>query len=353
MKRIVALDMLKGLAVILMVEQHLGIWLWTDSQNAINFPKYYPLIGFNAMGGFAAPAFITIAGAGTVFLSTRHGKGDSILVKRGLMILFFGYMLNVIIPSWFSPGSWYVLHMIGFGIILSPLLKRLTLPLQVTAMFLCLAVSVVLQNYLDTPSFIYNEFMRDTGRPGGIFRLAMAESQFPVFPWLSLFIAGIITGKWIMDDKLKPVIIFAALLLLTGTILCLVNIAGFDIAKNDSLKRVFWYYLGFYPANPPIILILASLVQFSLVLFIRLDRKFTFSESNPLISTGRLSLTILFLHVFIFRELGVRYKFWRLFSAAEAFGIILLTIIFFIVLSIFWKKSSYKFSLEWILRKFD
>jgi hypothetical protein len=37
----------------------------------------------------------------------------------------FGYLLNWLTPSWFSLGTWFVLHMMGLAIATAPLWRRL------------------------------------------------------------------------------------------------------------------------------------------------------------------------------------------------------------------------------------
>ena len=67
--RILALDALRGLAVLLMVHQHLGVWLWEHSGRnyTLNISEYSWYVNLNLLGALAAPVFIMLAGAGTVF----------------------------------------------------------------------------------------------------------------------------------------------------------------------------------------------------------------------------------------------------------------------------------------------
>merc|ERR1712159_547761 len=92
---------------------------------------------------------------------------DFAYVKRGLMVLGFGYILNLLTPSWLAPLSWFVLHLIGLSIALGPLWRRLPTNVILLLVVALLLATADVQNWLDTPLKIDNERMRDTSMPGG------------------------------------------------------------------------------------------------------------------------------------------------------------------------------------------
>jgi hypothetical protein len=59
---------------------------------------------------------------------------------------------------------------------------------------LVLVATVAGQHALATPIMLDNVRMRDVSLPGGVFRLAVLESQFPIFPWLSFYLAGFVAA---------------------------------------------------------------------------------------------------------------------------------------------------------------
>ena len=63
-RRLLALDALRGIAVFLMIEQHMGVWLWQGPGRGEVRLDYPLLVGFNALGGMAAPLFVSLAGGG-------------------------------------------------------------------------------------------------------------------------------------------------------------------------------------------------------------------------------------------------------------------------------------------------
>ena len=101
MPRLLSLDALRGVAVILMMEQHLGVWLWQVENPLRSALAQAPgYMAINGLGGLAAPTFITLAGAGTTMLvASRPGQPvDATLLRRGLLLLGFGYLLNLLPP---------------------------------------------------------------------------------------------------------------------------------------------------------------------------------------------------------------------------------------------------------------
>ena len=60
--RLYGLDAMRGLAVLLMIEQHLGVWLWKGPARGMRHMDYPILAGFNALGGGAPPRWVTRAG---------------------------------------------------------------------------------------------------------------------------------------------------------------------------------------------------------------------------------------------------------------------------------------------------
>ena len=341
-QRLKSIDALRGLAVILMIQQHLGVWF------TFNIYETKIMLAFNALGGLAAPIFITLAGVGSILINLKHKNNNKLLMKRGFLIILLGYLLNLLTPSWFSPGSWYVLHLIGFCLLLSPFLKKI--PIKGLFLFLALVLfaTIVIQDFLKTPPSLSNNYMKSLNHPGGIFRLALAEGQFPLFPWLAFFLSGLIAGKFIISKKIKTIAIMGGAFLLLALTLSL-----FD--KIFNLKGISFRFCHltphFYPALTPITLILISSSLFILAFFLYLETKEKKIFPKALVSTGRLSISFLFLHVPIFRESALFFNFWQKMPSLLSSVIICLLLALFIKGALFWGKKSYKYSLEWIIRK--
>jgi len=348
--RLHGLDALRGLAVFLMIEQHMGVWLWRGRRFGESLVDHWPLVAFNALGGGAAPMFITLAGVGTsLLLVHRHGVGtDALLVRRGLVLLGFGLLLNLMTPSWFSWGSWFVLHLMGFAMALAPLWRRMSdTALIVTAVVVAVA-AVALQMGLDTPMRLTNERMRDLSHPGGALRLALVESQFPVFPWLAPYLLGTVAGRWIHARRFRAIAVLGLAALVVGGGGWLATRA---LPHSELARRAFGIQLGFFPASIAIVALLVGAVLLVIALVAQRDDRRPLSGRNPLVALGRISLTLLLVHVPLFRQATRPIGWWQALSAGQA----LLTIAIFLVVCVAiaraWERVGYRFGAEWLLRK--
>lgn len=403
---------MRGVAVFLMMEQHIGVWLWSSYASPSTFGEHPLFVGFNALGGGAAPLFISLAGAGVSLLDASRrtrwdaARIDATMIRRGLGVMGFGYLLNLL-TSWFNsgsafipyllaavlllgpvrrwagwgghaprwlaalgalllagaygaswagieaidPGSWFVLHLMGFAMTLGPLWRRMP-----TWSLLALAVAVLfatagLQEWLETPSHIGNTRMRDTSMAGGALRLAVAEGQFPILPWLALFLEGVVVGRWIAAQQWARVHRLAG-----GSLALGVALAAF-FALGGAAARQGWVYHFvrfdgiFYPCSPAYILLVGGLVMSVTAAVMAWERRREFSKTGVMVSLGRASLTLLVLHVWMFRELSRHVGLWSALDAPAAFAGTLLAIGLYAVLAWLWQRIQFRYGAEWILRQ--
>lgn len=351
-ERLLSLDALRGLAVLLMIEQHLGVWLWRGPDPGLGRLDYPVLVGFNALGGGAAPLFVTLAGVGSaLFCAADRPRSDRTLVQRGATLLGFGLVLNLAAPSWFSWGSWFVLHMMGLAIMLTPAWRRLPDRALLVGLVAVLVTTVIAQNLLDTPTRLTNPRMRDVGLPGGAVRLALAEGQFPVLPWLAFFLGGFVGGRWITAGRLDRVARLGLAALIVGAVLATMYLLHVPPARSELLVRAFRVRLGFYPASPAFVLMLLGAVLLAVVAGLRIERRRGLAPNGPLVTLGRASLTLLMLHVPMFRELTRPLGLWQDMSAGAALATIAGFVIVSAVVTRAWHRARYRFGAEWLLRK--
>lgn len=344
------LDALRGVAVFLMIEQHLGVWLWRGPGPGESLANHAHLVGFNALGGGAAPLFVTLAGVGTSLMASKGKPGtDRILVTRGLVLMGFGLLLNLVTPSWFSWGSWFVLHMMGFAIATAPLWRRLPTWALLAVGLAVLAATPVVQEWLHTPLKLTNPRMRRLDMPGGPLRLAFAEGQFPVLPWLAFFMAGMVAGRFIHAGQIERIRRLGGLCLMVGGLMAVVF--GLRVPLPDVLGRAVRLHLGFYPASPTFVLLLAGAVLLLMAWGLRREQRKPIADDHWLVTMGRGSLTLLLVHVPLFREATRPVGMWRAMGSGTALGIILVFLLVCAVLTRQWQRGNYRFGAEWALRK--
>jgi len=339
------IDALRGLAVLLMVAQHVAYWFGVLGARQV-------ILVTGALGGLAAPIFVTLSGVGVAFSIQRHPENcDRQLILRGMLLVGFGCLMNLLAPSWFTPLSWYVLHLIGTAMILAPLLRRAPDLWVLVLIVLCLSATVGVQNWLDTPLRLFNEDMAAPRKPGGVLRFALAEGFFPVLPWLAFFMAGMLTGRWLLAERRGQIVRLALALLGGLVLLAAVYYLGFDFARQGPWLRFFKFNTTFYPALPPITLFLMAVSLFFLLLFLGWEQKIARFASGVLTALGRASLTILIVHVVLFREsLPLLGLFHRLSPAATVLAS-LAVLLGFSLAALAWRKVGFKYGAEWLLRR--
>jgi len=358
-KRLLGLDALRGIAVFLMIEQHLGVWLWRGLQPGESMVRdHLPLLVFNALGGGAAPAFVTLAGIGSSLLvSSRLRRGqdpDLTLVRRGLVVLGFGYLLSFMTPSWFSAQSWFVLHLMGLGMLTTPVLRRLPTAALLGLALAVLAATGFVQHALSTPLSLDNPYMagRSPQSPEAWtgLRIAVAEGQFPIFPWFSFYIAGIACGRFVAADKLGRIGALAGAAAAVG----LVGVAASRLVPaipGSPLWRTTRLNVPFFPASPTLVVLLLAAVLAGIWLVMAWDRKRALAPSNVLVTLGRASLTLLLLHVWLFREATRPIGVWQALEVRTALTVLLGFVLVAALASRLWQRVDYRYGAEWLLRK--
>lgn len=351
-RRRLALDALRGLAVFLMIEQHVGIWVWQGPERGHSLADYPQLVGFNALGGMAAPLFVTLAGAGSaMFVAAGRPGLDRTLVRRGLALMFFGLVLNFSSPSWFSWGSWFVLHMMGFSMAMAPLWRRLSTRGILIGCAAVLSLTVIVRVWLETPPALDNAWMRDVSKPGGPLRLAFAEGQFPILPWLTFYLAGFCSGRWLLQDKIRNVALLGLSFMVLGGGGHGLLLAGVLPKDNPYLFRAFELHLGFFPAS----IAIAGLLLGGALLLIAggsyYEARRSISPRNPMVTLGRISLTLLMIHVPLFRDLSRPIGLWHGLGANAALAVVFSFFFLALVAAWFWQRIDYRYGAEWLFRK--
>lgn len=348
-----SLDALRGLAVVFMIGQHLVYWVGAELSASLTLQV------FGALGGLAAPLFVTLSGLGSALLGGRHENPDRLLLGRGLLVMGFGYLLNFLTPHWFSMQSWYVLHLIGFGLLTAPLLRRAPNGFLLALVFIVIAATIGVQDYLNTPLRLSNARMAETALPGGMLRLALAEGYFPILPWMAFFVAGHLAGRWLACGRPEKMAAFGVGLAAGALLLSALYLAGFDFTRTALPVRVFKPIPYFYPALTPVTLFLMGTALVLIYIFVYLEQEMLIraharvpvGASDGLVALGRCSLSVLILHVAILRQAAVRVDFWRSLSTPATLTLTLAIIAGAALTAALWARANFRYGAEWLLRR--
>ncbi|MDA3899151.1 MAG: heparan-alpha-glucosaminide N-acetyltransferase domain-containing protein [Spirochaetes bacterium] len=348
------IDFAKGFALVFMIVQHLSVWVWSGYGKSISVaqqtPLYFVAISFSAL---SAPLFIFCAGCGADLFMRKYQDPIKI-VKRGLVLLSIAYIMNLIISSWFSIASWYVIHLIGFGFLTVPILYKMSSRSRVGLFWALFVASVVLQGLLNTPFSIGSSRMGDMNQSLPFLRYAFVEGHFPIFPWLAFFVFGYNSAEDAINNRYKTLFVQGAVLLLCAAICAIganaTGSVGFQsLSGIPFVSRLFTIRVRFYPILAPAFFFLTGIIPFLLALFTYILR-LPGPIAGYFVSIGRISLTAFISHVFI-KQLLYATGTAGLLSKWPTIGVTLLLLAFYTVLEKLWRKSGYKYGFEWLLRK--
>ncbi|HOJ12074.1 MAG TPA: heparan-alpha-glucosaminide N-acetyltransferase [Clostridiales bacterium] len=181
--RIWELDLLRGIALLLMIYFHIIF----DMKDIFGYNVYYSK-GFNYLTGRAAGIlFILISGISCT-LSKNNMKRALKILAIAMIITVLTHLYNVDMGIKFG-----ILHFLGLSILTYPLLNNLNEYL----LMMSGTVILILGGYVSrlNPGFDYLFIVGITSEK------FTSSDYYPLIPWLGIFIYGIILGKVLYKDK--------------------------------------------------------------------------------------------------------------------------------------------------------
>jgi uncharacterized membrane protein len=275
MKRIVSIDIARGIVMVIMALDHVRDYLdtWSRTHSPTDLTTTTPLLFFTRwITHFCAPTFVFLAGASAAILlarSTDLGKTRRWLLRRGLVlialeftIIGFGFSFD---PK-FRLFLFEVIGTIGVGTILLSFLSRLPYRWMVVLAALIFFGHDLLPmpNGIVIPaasgSQAYTIF-RSVGWSLGSFQLSpdrLVAIAYPIIPWFGILLAGFVAGRWfeLPAPRRKRLFLGAGLIALgLFVVLRIVNRYG-DPASWSVQKRPLFTLLSFLNVSkyPPSLL---------------------------------------------------------------------------------------------------
>ena len=202
-KRIVFLDLMRFLALVMMIQGH-TIYALIDRETWFHRDNWF-FPGWEWLRGYTAPVFLIVAGTVFTYLLFQEGKPRIRKgIKRALVLLFFGYFLRFpfevfveeISPQRVSSAlAVDVLHLIGVGLLQLCLLYWMSKgKLGSMSFWLLLTSTLILVFFPIAHNYdwanIFPEFL-------AAYLYSGTGSLFPLIPWLVYLLAGGMLGAWL------------------------------------------------------------------------------------------------------------------------------------------------------------
>lgn len=336
--RISWIDILRGIAIILMIPANLSL-LWSQP---------HPL-WFRILASFAAPIFIMLS-TGMVILNANkyHLKH---FFQRGLIIIGFAICMDICIWKIFPFVTYDVLYLIGFALPIIYLARHFSITKLVILGTIIFILTPLLQQLFGYHLEISEITWAHPYWPGTfrLFQSWLIDGWFPVFPWLGVAFFGAAFFRIIFLNKgyliTKKMVLFSSIVILIGFFLLFIPTNEFNnvtnhgiMAERGGFSEIFYPpTLAYLITAIGMVIILARLAQYF--------AKFTFSKVLSLF--GRFSLFIYLLHqaiaVFLITPILNTYGMQSITSGLLFTSSVLLTLfaIYFICLLIDRLKQTY------------
>jgi uncharacterized membrane protein len=246
-KRFEIADLLKGIAVLLMIQVHITELFADISISDSKIGRFLLFLG----GPFVAPVFLFLFG----YFIAHSNQTNSQQIGRGLKIFFLGMILNVALnfnlftkhsvsPIEFDVFPYLfgvdVLHCAGLSLIIITLIKKVFYKNNLIAMSLILFSAFLGGFLLDYKTdFIFLKYL------SAFFYGSTSWSYFPVFPWIGYTLMGMIFFKSKIDFKIlaKPIVKISIYLLLIVFLFFTINYA---ITLSSDLQSYYHHGLTFF-----------------------------------------------------------------------------------------------------------
>jgi len=284
------IDVLRGIAIVLMVPANLGA-IWSTP---------HPL-WFRLASSCAAPTFIALSIGMLMLHSTQHTL--KYYIERGLMIITYGALVDIIVWQMFPFVTYDILYFIGFSLPFVYIFKNLS-PFKLILMScIIFFITPILQNTIGYHVELLEIPFSDPYWPtmSRILQNIFIDGWFPIFPWLGLAFVGAAFFRVVFATPNKAIprklICLSITAIILGLVLLFIPEKLFNnIANNGLVTDRQGYSEIFYPPSVIFMMIATGMV----ILLAKISQKIShFRFCNVLKLFGKFSLLIYILHQFI------------------------------------------------------
>jgi len=357
-KRLAFIDLLRGWAVIVMIETHM---MNATIIPAIRDTRLFDLINF--LNGLVAPSFLFASGM--AYAVTTRRKIDSYLsfgsplfqqFGRLLLVLLIGYALHLPrfhyykIAHEVTPDEWLVFFQSDVlqCIAVSLLLLQILLLMLRTERRLYLAAAVLAVGVLFvTPLMWGYDFLARLPAAIAAYMNGLHHSLFPLFPWAVFLFAGAIAGHLFAEGRAAAgetgAGTFAALaqrrFLLAGGGLMLLSLPLMTLARVYPTYEYWRFSPSFVVMRIGIVLVLCALLYWY-------ETRKGVAAASPITLMGRESLLVYTVHLLLIFGKFSSFSFRKWVNHTFGYGEVLLWTLMLLVLmyglALVWERIKKK-----------
>ncbi|MFX0183943.1 MAG: hypothetical protein ACFE95_12740 [Candidatus Hodarchaeota archaeon] len=378
---LVTVDLLKGIIIFPMILGH-GVQ-WYYQTLAIKYEEgSFAVFVIIATGLLVFPCFLFIYGFNLINSFLRHGKDASNhskvrgrALKRSLIFLFIatlGQVLMAIIRSPEKPElilnyilTWRLLHIFSFSTIALLLvwqfawfLKKFDLKwnldyIQYLRILLSISLTIILLLFIFFHSYT---LMREKSSPVILDPLAVLEraildiGSYGLIPWLSFSLSGGLIASFLnlSNREIKEIRKGDILSIFISILFCVLGFMSLEterfvtpaLQEPSSFPHVF--------ISIGVITLVTTLLIISLDLYQIIPYDTISKVFYPLIIVSNISLTVYLSHTLIaFLDPTIIPSEPILLILVFLYGLL------FVVIAHIWQRWEFKYSLEWIIRKYS
>lgn len=202
-----SIDVLRAVAIVLMVVVHFveNLSGWYDGGSG-------PFEGVHRVWwlptGFAAPMFTLLSGMSYrlwLRVQTQRGLSDETIskrtVRRGLFLIGLGFAFNVLVWLPEDVFNWDILTLIGLGLLVLDVARRMPAWVVVMAAVLIVAVSPAMRVAVDYAAFWQAGYFDYDFTLADVLLGWLVVGYFPVFPWLAFPLLGHVLAGWLFEGN--------------------------------------------------------------------------------------------------------------------------------------------------------
>lgn len=329
-KRIESIDILRGLAMVIMALDHVRDFFHISANidDPLNLATTSPALYFTRwITHFCAPIFVFLSGTSIYLQSLRKSTKELgiFLVKRGIWLILAEWF--IISLAWtFNPFynvfPFQVIWAIGISMLILGLLILIKLPFRA---ILVLGLLIVFgHNLLDTPESkpgFQPGFWWDLVHHGRFTFYEFSPGYFvivvyPFLAWTGVMMLGYAAGRWfspnVEEHQRKKILLgTGSALILFFIVIRMLNVYGDPLAWSAQ-KNSLYSILSFLKVNkyPPSLLYLCITIGPALLLLAWMENwRNTFSRA--MIVFGRTAFFYYIIHLYLIHVLATIAYFWR------------------------------------------